>query len=64
MAIIIMYVAFSRARSMASVKVKVVNTNQQGKRGTIMETNVVFSEIVRYCVEGHLDSPNSIGHRV
>ena len=28
-----LYVAFSRARSLASVKVKVVETQQQGKRG-------------------------------
>ena len=28
-----LYVALSRARSMASVKVKVVDTHQQGRRG-------------------------------
>ena len=42
-----LYVAFSRARSMAAVKVKVVNTHQQGKRGRKTVTpNVDFREVL------------------
>ena len=42
-----LYVAFSRARSMTAVKVKVVNTHQQGKRGRKTVTpNVVFREVL------------------
>ena len=42
-----LYVAFSRARSMAAVKVKVVNTHQQGKQqGRTVTPNVLFREVL------------------
>ena len=42
-----LYVAFSRARSLATVKVKVVDTQQQGKRGQRTVTpNVVYREVL------------------
>jgi len=42
-----LYVAFSRARSLASVKVKIVETQQQGKRGGRTVTpNVIYREVL------------------
>ena len=42
-----LYVAFSRARSMETVKVKVIDSHQQGKRGERTVTpNVVFREVL------------------
>lgn len=44
-----LYVAFSRARSLASVKVKVVETQQQGRRGGRTVTpNVVYREVLSF----------------
>ena len=40
-----LYVAFSRARAMAAVKVKVLETNQQGIRGR----NTVTPNIISRC---------------
>ena len=41
------YVAFSRARSMATVKVKITDSHQQGNRGERTVTpNVVFRDIL------------------
>ena len=42
-----LYVAFSRARSLASVKVKVVENQQQGKRGGRTVTpNIIYREVL------------------
>ena len=42
-----LYVAFSRARFMATVKVKVTDSHQQGKRGERTVTpNVVFWDVL------------------